>query len=159
MSSRQIQLRRGTADEHTNFVGAVGELTMDTTNNTLHLHDGKTLGGIEMARMTDIPTNQMPSDADYVIETQLPTSDNNYTWYRKYKSGWVEQGGYVSGTDLVNIPLPIALKFIAAFSRGASLLSGSAPANHNTIGNVMGDATISSVNFAGGGYWRVCGIA
>lgn len=32
---------------------------------------------------------------DYVIESQLPTADNNYTWYRKYKSGWVEQGGIV----------------------------------------------------------------
>lgn len=30
---------------------------------------------------------------DYVIESQAPTEQNNYTWYRKYKSGWVEQGG------------------------------------------------------------------
>lgn len=33
---------------------------------------------------------------DYVIETQAPTAENNYTWYRKYKSGWVEQGGTIS---------------------------------------------------------------
>ena len=31
--------------------------------------------------------------ADYVVESQIPTAENNYTWYRKYKSGWVEQGG------------------------------------------------------------------
>lgn len=31
--------------------------------------------------------------ADAVVEFQVPTSQNNYTWYRKYKSGWVEQGG------------------------------------------------------------------
>lgn len=30
---------------------------------------------------------------DYVIESQNPTAENNYTWYRKYKSGWIEQGG------------------------------------------------------------------
>lgn len=30
---------------------------------------------------------------DYVVASQAPTADNNYTWYRKYKSGWVEQGG------------------------------------------------------------------
>lgn len=30
---------------------------------------------------------------DYVVDFQRPTSTNNYTWYRKYKSGWVEQGG------------------------------------------------------------------
>ena len=34
--------------------------------------------------------------ADAVIEFQVPTAENNYTWYRKYKSGWVEQGGIVS---------------------------------------------------------------
>lgn len=29
----------------------------------------------------------------YVTEFQQPTSSNNYTWYRKYADGWVEQGG------------------------------------------------------------------
>ena len=28
-----------------------------------------------------------------VIAFQAPTADNNYTWYRKYNDGWVEQGG------------------------------------------------------------------
>ncbi|MCQ2582021.1 MAG: hypothetical protein MJ170_03510 [Alphaproteobacteria bacterium] len=37
---------------------------------------------------------------DYVIESQAPTAENNYTWYRKYKSGWVEQGGAIS--DILN---------------------------------------------------------
>lgn len=31
--------------------------------------------------------------ADAVIDYQEPTAGNGYTWYRKYKSGWVEQGG------------------------------------------------------------------
>ena len=30
---------------------------------------------------------------DYVVESQLPTAENNYTWYKKYKSGLIEQGG------------------------------------------------------------------
>lgn len=30
---------------------------------------------------------------DYVVDFQAPTAENNYTWFRKYKSGWVEQGG------------------------------------------------------------------
>ena len=33
---------------------------------------------------------------DYVVDFQAPTAQNNYTWYRKYKSGWVEQGGIAS---------------------------------------------------------------
>lgn len=47
---------------------------------------------------------------DYVIESQLPTADNNYTWYRKYKSGWVEQGGQPpAGTSNVTITLPVEM--------------------------------------------------
>lgn len=33
------------------------------------------------------------NEADFVIAFQRPTFANDYTWYRKYKSGWVEQGG------------------------------------------------------------------
>ena len=29
---------------------------------------------------------------DYVVESQDPTPGNGYTWYRLYKSGWIEQG-------------------------------------------------------------------
>ena len=41
----QIQLRQGTATEHNSFTGAVGEVTVDTTNKTLRVHDGSTVGG------------------------------------------------------------------------------------------------------------------
>ena len=48
---------------------------------------------------------------DYVVESQLPTADNNYTWYRKYKSGWVEQGGTTSGNtqSSTTITLPVTM--------------------------------------------------
>ena len=39
------------------------------------------------------------SGADAVIEWQAPTAENNYTWYRLYKSGWLEQGGRHYGFD------------------------------------------------------------
>ena len=49
--------------------------------------------------------------ADIVIEFQLPTAENDHTWYRKYKSGWVEQGGTFStggsGNKTVNLPITI----------------------------------------------------
>ncbi len=48
--ARQIQIRRGTAEEHESFTGAIGEVTMDTTNNTLRVHDGETIGGTALAR-------------------------------------------------------------------------------------------------------------
>lgn len=48
---------------------------------------------------------------DYVVESQSPTADNNYTWYRKYKSGWIEQGGLVlsvSGAITITFPVEMA---------------------------------------------------
>lgn len=41
---------------------------------------------------------------EVIVESQLPTADNGYTWYRKYKSGWVEQGG-TNGTTTVTLPV------------------------------------------------------
>ena len=40
-----VQIRRGTAAEHTTFTGIEGELTINTTDNTLVVHDGVTVGG------------------------------------------------------------------------------------------------------------------
>ena len=104
--SRQIQIRRGTAAENDNFTGAIGEVTMDTTNKTLRVHDGETLGGTILAKQSEIPEI---ANADYVVETQLPTAENNYTWYRKYKSGWVEMGGETTNNaNSVTLPIEMA---------------------------------------------------
>lgn len=40
--------------------------------------------------------------ADAVIDFQVPTAENNYRWYRKYASGWVEQGGAKGGYDSIS---------------------------------------------------------
>jgi hypothetical protein len=43
--SKQVQYRRGTTVEHNSFVGAEGEMTIDTTKNVPIIHDGATSGG------------------------------------------------------------------------------------------------------------------
>lgn len=46
-----------------------------------------------------------------VIEFQAPTAQNNYTWYRKYRDGWVEQGGFATSSQAgtqVNLPITMA---------------------------------------------------
>lgn len=47
-----------------------------------------------------------------VIAFQVPTSGNNYTWYRKYADGWVEQGGLTTGTGSStyrSVTLPVTM--------------------------------------------------
>lgn len=107
--ARQIQIRRGTTLENDNFTGAIGEITMDTDAKTLRVHDGETPGGVALAKESEIPDI---SSADYVIEWQNPTAENNYTWYRKYKSGWVEMGGEINGSATqsdTTIALPVTM--------------------------------------------------
>ena len=45
MPTTQVTLRKGTAAENNAFTGASGEVTVDTTNNSLRVHDGIVAGG------------------------------------------------------------------------------------------------------------------
>lgn len=48
--SSELRLRRGTNSEHASFTGAISEVTVNTTNKSIHVHDGTTAGGFELAR-------------------------------------------------------------------------------------------------------------
>lgn len=48
--AKQFKLRRGTTAQHSAFIGASGEVTVDTTKSTLVVHDATTPGGIPLAR-------------------------------------------------------------------------------------------------------------
>ena len=50
----------------------------------------------------DINLSNVSNNIDYIIETKLP-SGNDTTWYRIYKSGWIEQGGRVSINCTANV--------------------------------------------------------
>ena len=41
----EVKLRRGTANQHSAFTGAIGEVTVDISNDTLRVHDGVLAGG------------------------------------------------------------------------------------------------------------------
>ena len=42
-----LQFRRGTASQNNAFTGAAGELSIDTDNDAIRVHDGSTAGGFE----------------------------------------------------------------------------------------------------------------
>ena len=49
----QIKRRRGTTTQHASFTGAEGELTIDTTKDTVVVHDGSTAGGHPLAKASE----------------------------------------------------------------------------------------------------------
>ena len=69
----QIQLRGGTAAESAAFTGASREVTVDTTNNTLRVHDGTTAGGHLLAKASDLSSTQTVQS---ILLTALGVSAN-----------------------------------------------------------------------------------
>jgi len=57
MPAYRVKLRRGTSAEHANFVGAEGEVTVDTDKKRLVVHDGVTPGGFLIAALEDVKTD------------------------------------------------------------------------------------------------------
>ena len=59
--AKQVQLRRGSASDHTTFTGVVGELTYVSDDKTLRIHDNTTTGGVKVITegtgTTDISNN------------------------------------------------------------------------------------------------------
>ena len=87
----EVKFRRGTTAQHSSFTGANGEITVDTTLQTLIVHDGVTAGGTRIAKYSDlgasanlesISTNLVPSaNLTYDIGT------TSLRWRDLYLSG------------------------------------------------------------------------
>lgn len=88
---------------------------------------------------TDLQNIDTSAGGDVVVEWQAPTAANNYTWYRKYASGWVEQGGYytLTATAYETINLPISMLNTNYF----------VSANYNDV--AAGDTSIRGINTGG----------
>jgi len=70
----QLQLRRGTTSETGSFTGAVGEVTVDTTKDTLVVHDGSTAGGHEVAKNDG--SNMTAIDVGDNVQLKMGNSDD-----------------------------------------------------------------------------------
>ena len=64
----------------------------------------------EMQQLKDKMNDILGDDADYVVESW--TAPDGGMWFRRYKSGWVEQGGFLAtgthGFVSVTLPFPMA---------------------------------------------------
>ena len=104
--------------------------------------------------LADVAANTAAiAGADYVVETQLPTAENHYTWYRKYKSGWIEQGGFetiesasvTSTAASVAITLPVTMADTAYTGIANAAFAGGSSWN----GPYKSAATTTKITFSG----------
>ena len=111
-----------------------------------------------------------------VIAFQAPTANNNYTWYRKYADGWVEQGGFtsaISDTGTVTLLIIMSdLSYQIQMTISALRPDGTVfTTDNNWLGNCwtsktttgftvkLWDADSSSARSNGPFYWEVKGMA
>lgn len=81
----------------------VGNFTQTALENTAGLN-AELFNGKANLNLSNVLAN-----IDFVVESQEPTAGNGYTWYRKYRSGWVEQGGRTTTSNqTITFPIPFA---------------------------------------------------
>ena len=80
--SIEVKFRRGTATQHLSFTGANGEITVDTTNKTLRVHDGVTVGGTRLAKFGETSGNTSSylqvANASALYTTKAYAASNAY---------------------------------------------------------------------------------
>ena len=96
--------------------------------------------------------------ADYVVEYQRPTTENNYTWYRLYKSGWIEQGS-PNNTMNKTITFPKEMADTNYTIIGPGFVIANYGRSAVITKTTTGFTTDSSANNSGTDYWEVKGFA
>tara|TARA_E500000331_G_scaffold202258_1_gene194110 strand:+ start:800 stop:2182 length:1383 start_codon:yes stop_codon:yes gene_type:complete len=126
--AKLLKLRRGTTSQHSSFTGAEGEVTVDTTKDTVVVHDGSTQGGFPLMRESGTAT----------VATEVTVTANNSTnetVYPIFVDGATGSQGAESDTGLTYNPSTGALtstSFVGAVT-----------------GNVTGNASGSSGSCTG----------
>lgn len=148
--------------------GAEYEDISEIDPDTLYITDDIGLPATEIGQITE-DVNEL--NAHKVVEFQAPTAANNYTWYRKYADGWVEQGGYyafnasrASTAQVANLPIEMQdtnySVYLQIKSSAHNYQNGSGPVllsqATTSISVQMNDEGSSTLD---GFYWRVSGMA
>ena len=104
----QIQWRRGTTAQTASFTGAVGEATVDTSKNTLVIHDGITAGGFPLARESALSAN--------VSQIQASFNQANTAFVTATSAGIYANGAFVSSNTIQTYVTSANANITAAFA-------------------------------------------
>ena len=144
--AKLLKLRRGTTSQHSSFTGAEGEVTVDTTKDTLVVHDGSTAGGVPLAKesaaLSLIDEDNMATDSNSrppsqqsvkaYVDAKVPTTitvadeSSDTTCNVLFTTGATGDLAPKSGTNLT-------------FNSSTGILTAS-----SFIGNIAGNATTAS---------------
>ncbi|SUZ58942.1 uncharacterized protein METZ01_LOCUS11796, partial [marine metagenome] len=164
--AKRVQRRRGTTSEHSNFTGAEGEVTVDTTLDTLVVHDGTTAGGHPVAKAdgSNITANSIGivqlNVADGSAGYFLQTNGSGTLSFAEVNVSGTSLGGVLGGTignatidansvgiSQLNVSDGSANQFLK--TDGSGTLSFGTVVTDPTMGGDIGGTTSASVIQAG----------
>ena len=106
MPNYTVQLRRGTSGEHGSFTGAAGEITVNTSNNSVHIHDGSTAGGTEAATKSALDAktldNLIDADSDTHVKVEA-SADSDEIFMSKVKKYLMKINTSINEQDFIDI--------------------------------------------------------
>lgn len=133
---------------------------------------GKILAVNQAGNGFEFIESTLPENSDYVVESQEPTSGNGYTWYRLYKSGWIEQGGRATTNSgnpcAVALPVEMADIYYNISILGQTGLNGYSNAQWQVMSITTASTPKSTTGFYGQPsitgynlffYWEVRGMS
>jgi hypothetical protein len=136
----QIQWRRGTTAQTASFTGAVGEATVDTSKNTLVIHDGTTAGGFPLARESALSAN--------VAQIQASFNQANTAFVAATSAGIYANGAFVSSntiqTYVTSANANISLLFSYVNTANANITAAFAAANAATATDTTRNNSITA---------------
>jgi len=113
-----------------------------------------------MIQLYTVLTDDAVANSHEVISFQVPTAENNYTWYRKYADGWVEQGNCYGVVSNTTVNLPVAMLDSNYSVLVTSVATTASPGPLSAL--VFSKTTTSFSTQNGGGaliVWQVSGMA
>ena len=153
----QVQYRRGTNAQNAAFTGALAEITVDTTNGTLRVHDAITAGGSNIATVAYVTSQISALSANSISfgtsSVAVIASDGNIrsniagSTVQTISSGLVAVTGNISGGNLLisgAIEDSGQLDIRTTDSNGNIVLSPNGTGNINTGANIMPTANATA---------------
>ncbi len=143
-SPRRLQLRRGNAAAVASYLGYAGELVVDTTNWTLYVHDGVTVGG----RATSVNTASINSNitaitnGTAVFGNVIPSANVTYS-LGNLTHQWRDL--YVSSTTIYIGGVALSIDLNGNLTVGGSAIPTTAYVNQQ-VANVTVDLTSYALN-------------
>jgi len=143
-SPRRLQLRRGNAAAVASYLGFAGELVVDTTNWTLYVHDGVTVGG----RAATVNTASISSNISAITNGTavfgniIPSANITYS-LGNITHQWRDL--YVSSTTIYIGGVPLSIDLNGNLTVGGSAIPTTAYVNQQ-VANVTVDLSSYALN-------------